>query len=77
MGKYITVTRTFTYDLDKIKQDYSELNRGGDETITDDEVLELVKEWAYEDLSSRPTRHDINWTMSDDQGAFEPFDMPL
>lgn len=61
MDRFITVTRSFTYDTEKIRADYKELNKGGDEEITDDEVMALIIEWSKEDLMSPVSRHEIAW----------------
>ena len=59
MPKYITVQRTFTYDVEEVKATWAEMNDG--EAPTDDEIFEMVKEWAYEDMRSPASRHDTTW----------------
>lgn len=44
--KLVSVTRTFSYDTEEVKRSFQELHG---ETPTDEEVLELVWEWACAD----------------------------
>jgi hypothetical protein len=60
--KRITVTRSFTYDIEDIRLSYRETS--GD-TLTDDEVLDLINEWALEDHTSPISRHDLVMVDSD------------
>ena len=60
--KRITVTRSFTYDIEDIRLSYRETS--GD-TLTDDEVLDLINEWAQEDHASPISRHDLVMVDSD------------
>ena len=57
--KTIVVTRTFTYDVDEVKRSIREINNDLALEVSDDEVLDLVNEWAYEDMQSPATRHDM------------------
>jgi hypothetical protein len=63
--KYIVVTRSFTYDVEDIKSSIRELNNDPELEVRDEEVWDLVHEWAYEDMSSKPTRHDMSFTDED------------
>lgn len=57
--KTIVVTRSFTYDVEEVKRSIREINNDPALEVSDDEVLDLVNEWAYEDMRSAPTRHDM------------------
>lgn len=61
--KYITVTRTFTYDVEKIKKEWVE-NHGTE--ATDDDIMEQIQGWVDEDMRSPLSRHDLVWL--DDEG---------
>lgn len=60
MSRKIVVTRTFTYDVDRVIEDWASMNDGI--RPTEEEALELVEEWAYEDMRSPASRHDIVFT---------------
>jgi len=62
-NKYIVCQRTFTYDLEQIVNDWKVMN--GNVAPTDEEIWELVKEWAEEDMRSPASRHDITWVDED------------
>lgn len=49
--KVITVTRSFTYDLESLASDLNDL---GDEDITLENMLGYIAEWATEDFSTHP-----------------------
>lgn len=60
----ITVTRTFTYDVDRILEDWATMNGGIPCGI--DDALELIEEWALEDMGRPVSRNDMVFT--DDAG---------
>lgn len=62
--KYIVVMRTFTYDVEKIKTEWAENHDGAEPT--DDDIFEMVEEWASEDMRQPLTRHSVVWM--DDEG---------
>ena len=53
----INAIRTMTYDVPAIVRNIQEKFDISDPTLED--VMEWVEEWAYEDLSSYPSRHDL------------------
>lgn len=55
----INVIRTFTYDVVAAKESIREINNDPALEVSDDEVLEMVSEWAYEDMRSAPSRHEL------------------
>lgn len=61
--KYITVTRTFTYDVEKMKKEWVE-NHGTE--ATEDDIIEQIQGWVEEDMRSPLSRHDLVWL--DDEG---------
>lgn len=66
MSRKIVVTRTFTYDVDEVKQSIRDINNDPELNVSDEEVWDLVYEWAYEDMRSPASRHDMTFT--DDAG---------
>jgi hypothetical protein len=55
----INVIRTFTYDVESVKESIREINNDPGLEVSDDEVMEMVAEWAYEDMRSAPSRHEL------------------
>ena len=56
LPNFITVTRTYTYDIEMLLESLKE-----DLEVWDAEtILDLVDEWVKEDLTSPISRHDIN-----------------
>ena len=55
----INVIRTFTYDVAATKESIREIHNDPELEVSDDEVLEMVSEWAYEDMRSAPSRHEL------------------
>lgn len=47
LPEYITAIKTVTYDTEQIRDNWEGMNDG---TITDEEILDLIQEWAYDDL---------------------------
>jgi hypothetical protein len=54
--KRITVTRSFTYDIEDIRLSFYETNG---ETLTDEEILQFIIDESYEDHLSPISRHDL------------------
>lgn len=65
-NKYITATRTFTYDVQQIIESIREINNDPELQVSDNEIWGLVSEWAYEDMRSPASRHELIWT--DEEG---------
>lgn len=63
MPKYIIAQRTFTYDVEEAKKTWAELHDG--EVPDDDDIFEMCQEWAYEDMRSPASRHDMTWVDED------------
>jgi hypothetical protein len=61
-AKKITVTRSFTYDMEDIRLSFYETNG---EILTDDELLQLVIDDSWEDHNSPVSRHDLVMVDSD------------
>lgn len=64
-NRKIIVHRTFTYDVGEIIQSIRDINNDPELNVSDQEVWELVSEWADEDMRSPASRHDITWTDED------------
>lgn len=62
----VTVTRSFTYDVEEIKNSIRQINNDPEQEVTDDEVLELIESWVQEDMRSPISRHELIYT--DDEG---------
>lgn len=62
----VTVTRSFTYDVEEIKNSIRQINNDPEQEVTDDEVLELIESWVQEDMRSPISRHELVYT--DDEG---------
>jgi hypothetical protein len=54
--KMITVSRSFTYDLDDIQESWLETNP---EPMSYDELMDMAMSYAREDLVSPITKHDL------------------
>ena len=50
--KFVTAMRSFTYDLEAVKETMKEFasrhDKGGE--ITDEEAFDMIRDWAYEKL---------------------------
>lgn len=64
-NRKIIVHRTFTYDVGEIIQSIRDINNDPELNVPDQEVWDLVSEWADEDMRSPASRHDITWTDED------------
>lgn len=65
--KKLVVTRTFSYDVQEVMNSIRDINNDQDMKVTLDDVWDLVSEWAYEDMRTPATRHDMAWT--DENGS--------
>ncbi len=55
----INVIRTFTYDVESVKESIRENNNDPGLEVSDDDVMEMVARLAYEDMRSAPSRHEL------------------
>jgi len=65
--KKIICQRTFTYDVEEVKNSIRDINNDPKLKVSDEEVWNLVYEWAYEDMRSAPSRHDITFVDEDNK----------
>ena len=61
----IICQRTFTYDVKEIKEAIRELNNKPKMKVSDEEVWDYVRDCAYEDMRSAPSRHDLTFVNED------------
>lgn len=61
----IICQRTFTYDVKEVKDSIRELNNNPKMKVSDEEALDLIYSWAYEDMRSAPSRHDLTFVNED------------
>ena len=61
----IICQRTFTYDVKEVKEAIRELNNKPKMKVSDEEVWDYVWDWAYEDMRSAPSRHDLTFVNED------------
>ena len=66
--KYVVAKRAFTYGIDEIVESLSEMNGVPKDQVGIMEVLSMIDEWAYEDLRSPISRHDLSLTYLDADG---------
>lgn len=57
----IICQRTFTYDVEEVKNSIRDINNDQTLEISLEEVWDLVRDWAVEDMASPATRHDLTW----------------
>lgn len=60
----ITVTRSFTYNVNELAAELISLGNEPDD-ITEDYIIDTILEWAEDDMSSRISRHDIDLLNAD------------
>lgn len=58
MPKTVTVTRSFTYDVNDIIESMKEM---GIINPSWDDVESQINDWAHEDMCSPISRHDLVW----------------
>ena len=66
--KYVVAKRSFTYGIDEIAESLSEINGIPKDEVSITDVLSMIDEWAYEDLRSPVSRHDLSLTYLDADG---------
>jgi hypothetical protein len=57
----IICQRTFTYDVEEVKNSIRDINNDPTLEVSFEEVCNLVYEWAYEDMRSPASRHDLTF----------------
>jgi hypothetical protein len=63
----VVVTRTFTYDVESLMVNWAQNNGGIRPTW--EEALELIREWAYEDMTSDAENLDFQFIPGAEAGA--------
>ena len=65
MSKKVKVTRTIVYDYDEVVQSIRDVRGKPDADISEDEVLDLIDAWVYEDFQSPVTLNLLNMEFVD------------
>lgn len=65
MSKKVKVTRTIVYDYDEIVQSIRDVRGKPDAVISEDEVMDLIDAWVYEDFQSPVTLNLLNMEFVD------------
>ena len=65
MSKKDKVTRTIVYDYDEVVQSIKDVRGNPDADISEDEVLDLIDAWVYEDFQSPVTLNLLNMEFVD------------
>jgi hypothetical protein len=65
MSKKVKVTRTIVYDYDEIVQSIRDVRGNPDADISEDEVMDLIDAWVYEDFQSPVTLNLLNMEFVD------------
>ena len=65
MSKKVKVTRTIVYDYDEVVQSIKDVRGNPDADISEDEVLDLIDAWVYEDFQSPVTLNLLNMEFVD------------
>jgi hypothetical protein len=65
MSKKVKVTRTIVYDYDEIVQSIRDVRGKPDADISEDEVIDLIDAWVYEDFQSPVTLNLLNMEFVD------------
>ena len=65
MSKKVKVTRTIAYDYDEVVQSIKDVRGNPDADISEDEVLDLIDAWVYEDFQSPVTLNLLNMEFVD------------
>ena len=65
MSKKVKVTRTIVYDYDEIVQSIRDVRGKPDADISEDEVMDLIDAWVYEDFQSPVTLNLLNMEFVD------------
>lgn len=56
LPKKVVYTRTFTYDPEEVARSWYDMNKT---VMTEQEVLDMIADWAREDMLTPPSRHDF------------------
>lgn len=65
MSKKVKVTRTIVYDYDEVVQSIRDVRGKPDADISEDEVMDLIDAWVYEDFQSPVTLNLLNMEFVD------------
>lgn len=65
MSKKVKVTRTIVYDYDEIVQSIRDVRGNPDADVSEDDVLDLIDAWVYEDFQSPVTLNLLNMEFVD------------
>lgn len=65
MSKKVKVTRTIVYDYDEIVQSIRDVRGKPGADISEDEVMDLIDAWVYEDFQSPVTLNLLNMEFVD------------
>jgi hypothetical protein len=65
VSKKVKVTRTIVYDYDEIVQSIRDVRGKPDADISEDEVMDLIDAWVYEDFQSPVTLNLLNMEFVD------------
>jgi len=65
MSKKVKVTRTIVYDYDEVVQSIKDVRGNPDADISEDDVLDLIDAWVYEDFQSPVTLNLLNMEFVD------------
>lgn len=65
MSKKVKVTRTIVYDYDEIVQSIKDVRGTPDAVVSDDDVMDLIDAWVYEDFQSPVTLNSLNMEFVD------------
>lgn len=65
MSKKVKVTRTIVYDYDEVVQSIRDVRGKPDAVISEDEVMDLIDAWVYEDFQSPVTLNLLNMEFVD------------
>jgi hypothetical protein len=65
MSKKVKVTRTIVYDYDEMVEKIRDVRDKPDGDISEDEVMDLIEEWVYEDFQSPVSLNLLNMEFVD------------
>jgi hypothetical protein len=65
VSKKVKVTRTIVYDYDEIVQSIRDVRGKPEADISEDEVMDLIDAWVYEDFQSPVTLNLLNMEFVD------------
>jgi len=67
MSNKIICQRTFTYDVEEVKNSIRDINNDPTLDVSLEEVWDLVYDWAIEDMASPATHHDLTFVDEDNE----------